>query len=111
MKENDLSIGSGAIVVMDESVEILEYLKKVLEFFVHESCGRCTPCRIGIKRILEHLECFIDGTAKDEDIETLEFLIENVTTLSACGLGQSAGVAVRSCLKHRRCEFSVECRV
>jgi NADH-quinone oxidoreductase subunit F len=105
LKENDLSVGSGAIVAMDYSVDVLMYLKKVLEFFVHESCGRCTPCRIGTTRVLEHLDRFFDGTAKSGDIETLEYLIDNMTALSACGLGQSAGTAVMSCLKHRRQDF------
>jgi NADH-quinone oxidoreductase subunit F len=105
LKENDLSVGSGAIVVMDYSVDILLYLKKVLEFFAHESCGRCTPCRIGIIRIIEHLELFINGSAQEGDIEKLMTLITNVTKLSACGLGQSAGTALKSCLKHRRDDF------
>lgn len=105
MKENDLTIGSGAIVVMDYSVDVILYLKKVLEFFVHESCGRCTPCRIGTIRILEHLDCFLNGSAQNGDIERLEELIGHVTYLSACGLGQSVGTAVKSCLKHRRGDF------
>jgi NADH-quinone oxidoreductase subunit F len=105
MLENDLAIGSGAIVVMDYSVDVIEYLKEVLKFFVYESCGRCTPCRIGTTRVLEHLERFLDGSATFDDINTLENLIENMTDLSACGLGQSAGTAVKSCLKHRRQDF------
>lgn len=105
MKENDLAMGSGAIVVMDYSVDVLLYLKKVIEFFVHESCGRCTPCRIGTLRILEHLERFLDGSAREGDIETLETLIRDMTSLSACGLGQAAGTAVKSCLKQRRSDF------
>ena len=105
MQENDLAIGSGAIVVMDYSVDVLAYLIKVMEFFIHETCGRCTPCRIGTLRIHEHLGRFVAGTAKDGDIEKLEELINHVTSLSACGLGNTTGRAVMSCIKHRRCDF------
>jgi NADH-quinone oxidoreductase subunit F len=110
MMENDLAIGSGAIVVMDYSVDIMLYLKKVMEFFVHESCGRCTPCRIGTMRILEHMECFLDGSAVEADILHLEQLITHITSLSACGLGKSAGTAIQSCLKHRRGDFESRIR-
>jgi NADH-quinone oxidoreductase subunit F len=102
---NHLAIGSGAIVVMDESTDIIEYLKSVMEFFVHESCGKCTPCRIGTTRILELLNTFSKSSAKNGDIEQLEKMLEHVTYLSACGLGQSVGVAVNSVLKHERGEF------
>jgi len=102
---NGMAVGSGAIVAMDESVSLVEYSKKVMEFFVHESCGKCTPCRVGTTRILELLEDFLKGSAKEGDIEKLDEMLTHVTRLSACGLGQSAGVAVRSALKHRRAEF------
>jgi len=110
MEKNDLAIGSGAIVVMDSGVDILEYLKKVLEFFVFESCGRCTPCRIGTMRVLEQLECFLDNRAKTGDIDKLEDLINNMTALSACGLGKTAGRAVLSCLRYRRNVFEYRTR-
>ena len=103
--DKDLAIGSGAIVVMDESVSIVEYSKKVIEFFIHESCGKCTPCRIGNIRVLELLEQFVEGKAKEGDIEALEKMLTNVMGLSACGLGQAAGVAVMSAIKNRRAEF------
>ncbi len=105
LQANGLSIGSGAIVVMDYSVDVIEYLKKVMEFFAHESCGRCTPCRIGVVRMLEHINSFYEGTAVEGDIEKLEELIEQVTSLSACGLGQACGTAVKSVLKQRRGDF------
>lgn len=102
---NDLAIGSGAVVVMDEDVDVIDYLKSVMEFFAHESCGKCTPCRIGTTRILELLNTFSQNKAKKEDIDKLEKMVNNVTYLSACGLGQSAGVAINSVLKFGRGEF------
>ena len=100
-----LSIGSGAIVVLNDSVCLVEYIQKVFEFFVHESCGKCTPCRLGTTRILELLTDFVEGRAKEGDVERLEYLSSQVSTLSACGLGQSVNIALNSCLKHRRADF------
>ncbi|MCL2492438.1 MAG: NADH-quinone oxidoreductase subunit F [Clostridiales bacterium] len=105
LEDKKLAIGSGAIVAMDESVSVVEYSKKVMEFFVYESCGKCTPCRIGTTRILELLEDFVSGAAEKGDIEKLDAMLTQVMALSACGLGQTAGVAVRSALTHRRAEF------
>lgn len=105
LKEQGLAIGSGAVVVLDEDVCILEYCIKVMEFFVYESCGKCTPCRLGTTRVLELLKKMTSGNGQDGDIETLELLIKNVTKLSACGLGQSACKALASGLKFRRKEF------
>lgn len=102
---NGLAVGSGAIVVMDESVSIVEYLKSVMEFFAHESCGKCTPCRIGTTRAAELLKDFTTGRAKKGDLERLEKMLQHITFLSACGLGQSAAVAFQSALKHGREEF------
>lgn len=107
-----LAVGSGAIVVMDESVSLVEYIQKVFEFFVHESCGKCTPCRLGTARILELLTDFVEGRAGEGDVERLEAMAEQVSALSACGLGQSVNIALRSCLRHRRENFEalIKCR-
>ena len=103
--EKKLAIGSGALVVMDESVGILDYLESVAGFFVHESCGKCTPCRLGTTRLLELIRKFNQGRARTGDIERLEEMLEHITNLSACGLGQSVSVAFRSVLRARREEF------
>jgi NADH-quinone oxidoreductase subunit F len=105
MWNNGLAIGSGAIVVMDETVSIVEYLQCVMEFFAHESCGKCTPCRLGTTRLAELLKDFNTGRAVKGDMEKLEKMVQHITYLSACGLGQSAGVAITSALKHGREEF------
>ncbi|MCL1918747.1 MAG: NADH-quinone oxidoreductase subunit F [Peptococcaceae bacterium] len=95
--DEGLAMGTGAVVVMDDSVDLVEYVRQVVAFFVHESCGKCTPCRVGTMRMLECL----DGGS----VERLEEIIEHVTNLSACGLGQTAGCAVGCALKYRREQF------
>lgn len=105
LKEQGLSIGSGAVVVLDEDVCLVEYCIKVMEFFVYESCGKCTPCRLGTTRVLEILKKLSLGDGVEGDLEVLESLMKNVTKLSACGLGQSACKALDSALKYRREEF------
>lgn len=104
-RDAGLGIGSGSIVVMDEDVDVVAYLQKVMEFFAHESCGKCTPCRLGTTRMLELLTAFAEDRAVPGDVERLERLADNVAMLSSCGLGQSADKALKSCLKHRRAAF------
>lgn len=100
-----LAMGSGAIVVMDDSVSVVEYCREVMRFFVHESCGKCTPCRLGTQRALELLNDFVEKKAKPGDVEKLEDLLKNIKNLSQCGLGQSADTAIKTALKGARAEF------
>ena len=102
-----LAVGSGAIVVMDESVCTIDYLKGVTEFFIHESCGKCTPCREGNQQLHNILCKFADGRAVHEDFKIMKRLIDTMTNASFCGLGQSAAVALSTCLKYFRDEFEV----
>lgn len=102
---NNLAVGSGAIVVMDDSVSLVDYITSVMEFFVHESCGKCTPCRLGTTRALELLNKFQNKKVQAKDLELLEFLMTQITNVSACGLGQAVSVSVRSALKDYRPEF------
>lgn len=102
---NKLAIGSGAIVVMDSSVNAVDYIASVMEFFVHESCGKCTPCRLGTTRLLEIFRRFQRHGGRQGDLENLERMLEQITNLSACGLGQSVSVSVRSALAGYREEF------
>ena len=101
-----LSVGSGAIVVMDETVSVIEYLKSVTEFFIHESCGKCIPCREGNHQIIKILnKLLIPGTATKDDLNLLRRLIRTMTDSSFCGLGQSAASAMESAWKHFPAEF------
>ncbi len=101
-----LAVGSGAIVVMDESVSILDYLKSINEFFIHESCGKCVPCREGNKQLHKLLhKLSTPGGADSDDLATLRRLIRTMTDASFCGLGQTAAVALNTAWKHFKAEF------
>ncbi len=98
-------MGSGGLIVMDETKCMVNLAKFYLEFTVKESCGKCTPCRIGTKRMLETLERLCSGEGTEYDIYKLEKLAENIKKASVCGLGQSAPNPVISTLKYFREEF------
>ena len=83
-------MGSGGLIVMDEDDCMVDIAKFFLEFTVEESCGKCTACRIGTKRMLEILEKITKGTAQMEDLDKLEELCYYVKANSLCGLGQTA---------------------
>lgn len=99
-------MGSGGLIVMDETDCMVDIAKFFLEFTVEESCGKCTPCRIGTKRMLEILEKITNGQAKLEDLDRLEELCYYVKENSACGLGQTAPNPVLSTLKFFRDEYN-----
>ena len=98
-------MGSGGAIVMDEDNCMVDVAKFYMEFICDESCGKCTPCRIGTKRMLEILTKITDGKATLEDLDELENLAENIKTNSLCGLGQTAPNPVLSTLKHFRDEY------
>jgi NADH:ubiquinone oxidoreductase subunit F (NADH-binding)/NAD-dependent dihydropyrimidine dehydrogenase PreA subunit len=98
-------MGSGGMIVMDEDTCMVDIARFFMEFTQDESCGKCTPCRIGTRRILEILTRICEGKGQDGDIETLEYLCEQIRTNSLCGLGQGAPNPVASTLKHFREEY------
>ena len=98
-------MGSGGLIVMDDTKCMVSLAKFYLEFTVKESCGKCTPCRIGTKRMLEILEKLCAGEGEEYDIYRLEKLAVNIKKASVCGLGQSAPNPVISTLKYFREEF------
>ena len=98
-------MGSGGLIVMDETDCMVDIAKFFLEFTVEESCGKCTPCRIGTKRMLEILTKITKGTATMEDLNKLEELCYYVKENSACGLGQTAPNPVLSTLRYFRDEY------
>jgi NADH-quinone oxidoreductase subunit F len=105
LRSAGLSVGSGAVVVMDESVCVIDYLKGVTEFFIHESCGKCTPCREGNRQLHDILSKLSDGTATKADLGIMKRVVDALTNASFCGLGQAAAVALTTCLKHFKAEF------
>lgn len=98
-------MGSGGLVVMDEDTCMVDVAKFFLEFVVEESCGKCTPCRVGTKRMLEILERITSGNGVPEDIERLEKMGDWIKKTSLCGLGQSAPNPVLSTIRFFRHEY------
>jgi len=98
-------VGSGGMVVMDETNCMVNIAKYFLEFTQAESCGKCIPCRIGTKRLLEILERITDGKGRPDDIELLEQMSSDIKLSSLCGLGQTAPNPVLSTLRYFRKEY------
>ena len=98
-------MGSGGLIVMDEDNCMVDIAKFFLEFTVDESCGKCTPCRIGTKRLLEILEKITKGNGTLEDLDRLELLCHSIKNASLCGLGQTAPNPVLSTLRYFRDEY------
>ena len=98
-------MGSGGLIVMDETTCMVDIAKFFLEFTVDESCGKCTPCRVGTKRLLEILNKITSGNGTLEDIDKMEELCYYIKENSLCGLGQTAPNPVLSTLKYYRDEY------
>ncbi len=99
VRKAGLSLGSGAVVVFDENVDMKFVLHGLGHFFAHESCGKCYPCQLGTQRQAEILDRNLRGQAFEGDIERLEDIIATMTDTSLCGLGQTAGSAVLSVIE------------
>ncbi len=98
-------MGSGGMIVMDEDNCMVDIARFFLDFTVDESCGKCTPCRVGTRRMLEILERITQGKGEEGDIEKLETLAENIKSSALCGLGQTAPNPVLSTIKYFRDEY------
>jgi len=111
LKELGTIIGSGGMIVMDEDDCMVDVAKFFLEFTVEESCGQCTPCRDGTKRMLEILERITDGEGTEEDLEKLKELGEHIMKTSLCGLGQTAPQPVLSTMRYFWDEYEAHVKV
>jgi NADH:ubiquinone oxidoreductase subunit F (NADH-binding)/(2Fe-2S) ferredoxin/NAD-dependent dihydropyrimidine dehydrogenase PreA subunit len=98
-------MGSGGMIVMDEDNCMVDIARFFMDFIVDESCGKCTPCREGTKRMLELLEKITEGKGTPEDIDKLQSLAETIKGASLCGLGQTAPNPVLSTLRYFRHEY------
>ena len=98
-------MGSGGLIVMDEDTCMVDIAKFFLEFTVDESCGKCTPCRVGTKRLYEILDKITRGEATMEDLDKLEELCYYIKNNSLCGLGQTAPNPILSTLRYFRDEY------
>ncbi len=98
-------MGSGGLIVMDEDNCMVDIARFFLDFTVDESCGKCTPCRVGTKRLLELLDKIISGNGEMEDLDRMEELATYIKSASLCGLGQTAPNPVLSTLRYFRDEY------
>ena len=98
-------MGSGGLIVMDEDTCMVDIARFFLDFTVDESCGKCTPCRVGTKRLLEMLDKIIAGNGELEDLDRMEELCNYIKSASLCGLGQTAPNPVLSTLRYFRDEY------
>lgn len=105
LKAKGSMMGSGGAIVMDEDNCMVDVAKFYMDFICDESCGKCSPCRIGTKRIYEYLEKITDGRATMKDLDDLEALSEVIQVGSLCALGQTAANPVLSTLKNFREEY------
>ena len=103
-------MGSGGLIVMDEDTCMVDIAKFFLKFTVDESCGKCPPCRIGTKRMLEILDRITGGKGQESDIEQLEILAKNIKASALCGLGQTAPNPVLSTLRYFKDEYIAHVR-
>ena len=98
-------IGSGGLVVMDDSTCMVEVARFFMHFTQEESCGKCVPCREGTKRMLEVLERIVAGNGREGDIELLEELADTISNTALCGLGKTAPSPVSSTIANFREEY------
>jgi NADH-quinone oxidoreductase subunit F len=99
------ALGTGAVIVIDETVCMVEVARRLSKFFAHESCGLCTPCRIGSRRIFEILERIENGAGRPDDVDLLLDLVEGIDGRTFCPMGSALVNPVRSAIKHFRTEF------
>ncbi|HQP08016.1 MAG TPA: NADH-quinone oxidoreductase subunit NuoF [Anaerolineaceae bacterium] len=106
-----VALGSGALLICDEETCVVDLAKVLLQFFRVESCGKCNPCRIGTERSYTILDSISQGTGTLKDLEDLKMLSDKMTTLSNCGLGQTAGTPLRDVMNYFRAEVEAHIRL
>ncbi|HET7378080.1 MAG TPA: NADH-ubiquinone oxidoreductase-F iron-sulfur binding region domain-containing protein, partial [Anaerolineae bacterium] len=99
MRAAGLPLGSGAIMVFNQSRDLRDVLRRLGRFFAHESCGKCYPCQLGTQRQYEILQRVASGTLQAGDVARLSDVTWTMSDASLCGLGQTAGWAVQSAMK------------
>jgi len=101
-------LGSGAVIVMDETRDMVESLLRLSYFYMHESCGQCTPCREGTGWMWRVIERIQNGTGKPSDLDLLNSVADNIQGRTICALGDAAAMPVRAMIKHFRHEFEAK---
>ena len=103
--EKGLSMGSGAVIVIDDRFEVLDIVKRIMEFFRHESCGKCTPCREGNRQIIRLIEKIDNNQATVADLKLMQSVCNVLISTSFCGLGQAAPTAILTTLKYFKNDY------
>jgi NADH:ubiquinone oxidoreductase subunit F (NADH-binding) len=103
--QKGISLGAGAFLVCDQTVSVVAFLRELLHFFAAESCGKCTPCRVGTWRAYEILNNMSSGNGQKGNVDELRALAENMLLASFCGLGQSVPSPMNSALNRFTAEF------
>jgi NADH-quinone oxidoreductase subunit F len=98
-------LGTGAVIVVEEGTDMVDVARRLLRFFLHESCGKCTPCRVGTRQLADILEGLVAGAGKKGDVELLENISHNMIGKTFCPMGDAAVNPVLSTLKHFRHEY------
>lgn len=106
-----VSLGSGALLICDEDTCVVDLARVLINFFRRESCGKCTPCRVGTQRAYEILTRITEGHGDLKDLDELMALSENLALLSNCGLGQTSGTPLKDILTHFRAEVEAHIRL
>ena len=106
-----VSLGSGALLICDEDTCVVDLAQALMNFFRRESCGKCTPCRVGTLRAYQILTRISEGQGEMRDLDELQSLSDNLALLSNCGLGQTAGTPLRDILAHFRAEVEAHIRL
>jgi NADP-reducing hydrogenase subunit HndC len=106
-----VSLGSGALLICDEDTCVVDLARVLINFFRRESCGKCTPCRIGTQRAYDILTRITEGRGALKDLDEVVSLSDNLAQLSNCGLGQTAGTPLKDILTHFRAEVEAHIRL
>ena len=106
LKENAAVLGSGAILVMNEDADMVDMLASVIQFFAHESCGQCAPCRIGTHHLLDIISRIQRGDGRKEDVDQMLVIADNMLATSLCPLGQSLIMPVKSAVENFMEDFT-----
>ncbi len=109
--KSGVALGSGALLICNDDVCVVDLAKVLLNFFRVESCGKCNPCRIGNQRAYQILTNISEGTGTLKDLQDLQLISDNLYQLSNCGLGQTAGTPIRDILTHFRAEVEAHIRL
>ena len=107
LAKQGLVVGSGGILVADDRTRVIDFVKSVQDFFIHESCGKCTPCREGNRQISKIIDRFVEGKQHPDDLQTAERFANIMSNCAFCGLGETAQSTLLSAIRHFPEEFGL----